>query len=512
MPTHMAIAQLSYPAPCSATPTAVMVGTGLGARLGILIRGGEPLELAKEITSVVFDKTGTLTRGEMVVEDILLLSDRLTEEATGSSAKETSRCDTDEPTSHVLEARRQAIETILYYSASSEQSSEHPIAKAILKKAADIGVGQGLKRTLGKVEQFEAEVGKGVKCTIDNVDIHIGNRRCITANNVQMSPGTEDAMSYLEEMGQTAVAVSINGHTEAVLGIMDRAKDEAAMTVNILQHVFEIKVHMLTGDNIQTARTIARDIGIPATNVIADVLPAEKIEYIKRLKAEGEHVAMVGDGINDSPALAEADVGIAIGTGTQIAHEAAGIVLVNSKLTDLLVAIDLAKTIYNRIKLNFIWALGYNTLAIPIAAGLFYPLTHKALPPYVAAFAMALSSVSVLTSSLSLNRYQPPKFNAKKYGRDVRGGELGVEQIAVSLGDGEQIEFNVKCEGILANMPCSCLSPETCNCTKKSNMRKRGSFPGCGDAWNGTCRCMELYGVCNCLSCTSCGEKVATHS
>lgn len=495
-----------------------MVGTGLGARLGILIRGGEPLELTKDVTCVVFDKTGTLTRGEMTVHDILLLSDRLAGESkevgeVGSSTKKSSCCGGDDfsrRVSVVLDARQKAIEKVVYYSACAEQSSEHPIAKAILAKAADLGIGEGLKHPLDSVDNFEAEVGKGVKCTVDDVTVHIGNRRCLTANDINVTPGTFDAMEHLENMGQTAVVVSINGRTEAVLGIMDQAKDEAALTVNVLQHVFGVKVHMLTGDNIRTARTVARDIGIPSTNVIADVLPSEKIEYIKQLRLDGEHVAMVGDGINDSPALAEADVGIAIGSGTQIAHEAAGIILVNSKLTDLLVAIDLAKTIYLRIRLNFMWALGYNTLAIPIAAGIFYPLTHTALPPYVAAFAMALSSVSVLTSSLSLNRYKPPIFSEKKYGRDARRGQLGIEKIGFTSSSGEQFEISVICESMKRNEPCAC-PPETCQCMPceehgnfpPERSSRRSSFPGCSDAWNGKCNCDP----CLCVGCTSCGKK-----
>jgi Cu+-exporting ATPase len=326
-------------------------------------------------------------------------------------------------------------------------------------------------------------------------------------------------MEYLENKGQTAVAVSINGCTEVVLGIMDHAKDEAALTVNVLQHVFGIKVHMLTGDNFRTARSVAHDLGIPASNVMADVLPAGKIDYIKRLRSEGERVAMVGDGINDSPAvsrhallslsaynysshpwgfppslfqLAEADVGIAIGSGTHIAHEAAGIVLVNSKLTDLLVAIDLAKTIYFRIKLNLLWALGYNSLGIPVAAGIFYPIFHEALPPYVAAFAMALSSVSVLASSLSLNRYRAPTFSAKKYGRDLRGGKLGIERIVFTGSSGKQFDITVQCEAAISESE------------ELTNRAERKNFPGCHDAWNKKCECNP----CRCLGCP--GSKTGT--
>lgn len=228
--------------------------------------------------------------------------------------------------------------------------------------------------------------------------------------------------------------------------------------------------------------------------------------------------SFIYSGINDSPALAEADVGIAIGSGTQIAHEAAGIVLVNSKLTDLLVAIDLARSIYFRIRLNLLWALGYNTLAIPIAAGIFYPITHKALPPYVAAFAMALSSVSVLASSLSLNRYTPPTFSIKKYGRKLRGGELGPESIGFTSsrsGEHEQI-IHVQCDAMLRNEPCNC-PPETCNCypceehgnaLPKKPVRR--SYPGCGDAWGQKCSCNP----CLCVNCTSCStyNKVQSES
>ena len=481
LPLLFSISVLVIACPCSlglATPTAVMVGTGIGASLGILIRGGEPLELTKDVTCVVFDKTGTLTQGEMVVKDILLLSDRM----TGKTVKG-SCCDSDDPVKLVLEARRGAIEKLLYLAACAEQSSEHPIAKAILKKATEYGIGTGLPRPIDKVDNFQAEIGKGVKCTVENVMVHIGNRRSLTENDIKITPGTFDAMEYLENQGQTAVAVSVNGVSEVVLGIMDHAKDEAALTVNVLQHGYGIKVHMLTGDNFRTARSVAHDLGIPTANVMADVLPAGKIEYIKWLRSEGERVLMVGDGINDSPALAEADVGIAIGSGTQIAHEAAGIILVNSKLTDLLVAIDLAKTVYSRIRLNLLWALGYNSLGIPIAAGVLYPITHKALPPYVAAFAMALSSVSVLISSLSLNRYRAPTFSTKKYGRELRGGDLGIEKIGFRASTGIQYDIDVKCEATTTR-------PDT-KLTEKKN------FPGCHDAWGSKCGCNP----CKCLGC-----------
>ncbi|KAL3783383.1 hypothetical protein HJC23_013428, partial [Cyclotella cryptica] len=476
LPLLFSISVLVIACPCAlglATPTAVMVGTGVGARLGILIRGGEPLELTKDVTSVILDKTGTITKGMPVVSDILLLSDRL-----------------NSTEGDVIEARRQITEDVMFFAACAEQNSEHPLAKgmSILLKANDLGIGDGLRRPIAKVEDFEAEVGKGVNCKIAGRQVHIGNRRGLEANGIIITPGTFDAMEHTENKGETAVVVSIDGRSEAVLGIMDQAKDEAALTVNVLQHIYGITVYMLTGDNFRTAKAIARDIGLPVANVVADVLPAEKVDYVKKLRAKGERVAFCGDGVNDAPALAEADVGIAIGSGTQIAIETGGIVLVNSKLTDLLVAIDLAKTIYSRIKLNLFWALGYNSLAIPIASGMFYSITHTALPPYVAAFAMALSSVSVLSSSLLLNRYQPPQFS-KKYGKALRRGKLGIERIHVTTGSGEEIKVNVQCDAMLRDEPCSC-PPETCECLPCEEhgnvlpvVEETSVWPGCQAAW-----------------------------
>ncbi|KAL7519609.1 hypothetical protein ACHAWX_004366 [Stephanocyclus meneghinianus] len=499
LPLLFSISVLVIACPCAlglATPTAVMVGTGVGARLGILIRGGEPLELAKDITSVVMDKTGTITRGMPIVSDVLLLSDRL------------NSTDGD-----VIDARRQIIEEIMFFAACAEQNSEHPLAKAILLRAKDLGIGDGLRRQITNVESFEAEVGKGVKCIIAGRHVHIGNRRGLEANGISITPGTFDAMEHLENKGETAVVVSVDGRSEAVLGIMDQAKDEAALTVNVLQHIYGIKVHMLTGDNFRTATAIARDIGLPVSNVVADVLPAEKVDYVKKLRATGEHVAFCGDGVNDAPALAEADVGIAIGSGTQIAIETGGIVLVNSKLTDLLVAIDLAKTIYSRIKLNLFWALGYNSLAIPIASGMFYPMTHTVLPPYVAAFAMALSSVSVLSSSLLLNRYQPPQFS-KKYGKDLRRGKLGIERIDVTTSSGEEIKVTVRCDAMLRDEPCAC-PPETCECMPCEEhgnvlpvVEETRVWPGCQAAWGKECVCNP----CKCIGCkSSCNQETKSN-
>jgi len=334
-------------------------------------------------------------------------------------------------------------------------------------------------------------------------------------------------MEYLETKGQTSITVSIDGRTEAVIGLIDRARDEASVVVNILMHAMGIKVYMLTGDNIRTATVVARDIGIPSSTVIADVLPQGKVDCVRRLQAQGEHVAMIGDGINDSPAIAQADVGIAIGAGTDVAIETANIVLMNSRLTDVITTIDLSRTIFRRIQLNFVWALGYNTLALPIAGGALYPIMKVVLPPFVAGIAMALSSLSVLCSSLLLNRYSPPKID-KMYGRKMRQGTLGLEMVCISSSmDRTERRIPVQCEGMEQGRGCSC-NPESCKChscpthnscgdpsdpdpksvlpgsTVLHNEDEQPSvvpsiYPGCGKEWGGSCSCSTQ---CHCNGCS----------
>lgn len=451
LPLLFAISVLVISCPCAmglATPAAVMVGSGVGAKHGILVRGGEALEGAAHVTAVVFDKTGTLTRGEPTVEDILLLSDRCAsmfredmhcgvfssnddsdikvEEKDGKGTNMDSTGwitgtssasilnDGDEMFFHATDlccndAQRMAMENVMFLAACAEYGSEHPLAKGIMAKAGQLGIGEGLSRPLIAAEDFVSETGMGIKCTVSGHLIHVGNRRYLELNNIEVSLGVFDAMGYLEQRGRTSLVLSVDGYTEAVIGLIDKAKDDASLCVGVLQNIMGIKVYMLTGDNYNTASVVARDIGIPGSNVIADMLPEGKVECISRLQEEyGERVAMIGDGVNDSPALAKADVGMAIGTGTDVAVETANVVLMNSRLTDVIVALDLSRTVYSRIRLNFIWALGYNVLAIPVAAGVLYPVVQKALPPFMAAVAMILSSMSVLFNSLLLNRYTPP--------------------------------------------------------------------------------------------------------
>jgi len=449
LPLVFAITVLVIACPCAlglAVPTAIMVGTGVGAKQGILIKGGEALEAAQALDAIVFDKTGTLTVGAPTVEDIVILSDRFSgkEKKNGELSKPNANDDdasvgsletvnsVTEPPSFAIfnKGNKKSIEQVLYLAASAEHGSEHPLAKGVLAKAAEFGIGEGQARPLASVSDFTSETGKGIRCIVDGYLINIGNRRCLEANDVDGRPGTFEAMEYLENRGRTAIAIAVDGRTEAVFGLIDKAKDEATMTVAVLERAMGIKVFMLTGDNERTAKVVAGDIGIRPDNVIAGVLPEGKVETVKRLQSEGYRVGMVGDGVNDSPALAQADCGMAIGAGAEIAQDAGNVVLMNSKLTDVVTCIHLSRRIYGRIRLNFLWALAYNSLAIPVAVGFFYPLILQPIPPAAATLAMISSSVSVLLSSLLLNYYRPPQFE-KIYGRILRNGELGLEKVVV---------------------------------------------------------------------------------
>ena len=369
----LAVAVLVIACPCAlglATPTAVMVGTGVAASNGILIKGGEPLEHAHKVNAVIFDKTGTLTHGKPKVTDIVLNRKDLTEE------------------------------DLLYHAASAEYGSEHPLGKAIVEKAKDLSI------TLKEPEQFEAVKGLGVKAIIDGKTVLIGNRRFMSTNGVKVDDKTENMMSYLEDQGKTAMLVVINGTVAGIIAVADTLKEEAKKVVAKL-HDMGIRTWMVTGDNERTARAIAKQVGIDA--VFAEVLPAQKVEKVKELQEQGYVVAMVGDGVNDAPALAQADVGIAIGSGTDVAIESADIILMRDDLRDVVAAFDVSKKTMQRIRLNMFWALAYNTAGIPIAAGVLYPFTHMTLPPELAGLAMALSSVSVVTSSLLLRRWKKPE-------------------------------------------------------------------------------------------------------
>ena len=359
--------------PCAlglATPTAIMVGTGKGAEHGMLIKGGEPLEAACKINTIVFDKTGTLTKGKPEVTDTLSFKD----------------LDEDE---------------VLTIAASLEKQSEHPLAEAIYTYAGDEGL------ALSAVEGFKAIPGHGVQGSLDNTTYYFGNRKLIKDVVGLPIEKIDRKMSRLEEQGKTVMILANKTNILGLIGVADTVKETSKEAVEKLKKL-GIQVYMITGDNERTAKAIAMQVGI--TNILAEVLPEDKAKNVKKLQDEGKKVAMVGDGINDAPALAQADLGIAMGSGTDVAMEAGGIVIIKNDLRDVANAIDLSKTTMNKIKQNMFFALFFNVMGIPIAARVFAGL-GLVLKPELAGLAMALSSISVVTNSLLLRGYKPGKKN-----------------------------------------------------------------------------------------------------
>ncbi|KAJ4901632.1 Copper-transporting ATPase RAN1 [Raphanus sativus] len=377
--------------PCAlglATPTAVMVATGVGATNGVLIKGGDALEKAHKVKYVIFDKTGTLTQGK----------------ATVTTAKVFSEMDRGE---------------FLTLVASAEASSEHPLAKAIVEYARHFHFFEESSEdgeTNNKASQnagwlldtsdFSALPGKGIQCLVNNKLILVGNRKLMSENSITIPDHVEKFVEELEESAKTGVIVAYSGQLVGVVGVADPLKREANVVVEGLLRM-GVRPIMVTGDNWRTARAVAKEVGIE--DVRAEVMPAGKAEVIRSLQKDGSTVAMVGDGINDSPALAAADVGMAIGAGTDVAIEAADYVLMRNNLEDVITAIDLSRKTLTRIRLNYVFAMAYNVVSIPIAAGVFFPILRVQLPPWAAGACMALSSVSVVCSSLLLRRYKKPR-------------------------------------------------------------------------------------------------------
>ncbi|NIS94794.1 MAG: heavy metal translocating P-type ATPase [Nitrosopumilaceae archaeon] len=355
------VAVMIIACPCAlgvATPAALMVGVGKGAESGILIRGAEYLERSQKIDTIVFDKTGTLTKGEPEVTDIISLN-----EFTESE--------------------------ILEYGGTVEFGSEHPIAKAIVNKAVQ------MKITLSRPKEFEALNGLGVKGIVNGKKVYDGNRKMMKQFGIDNSL-TEQKMEKLESEGKTAIMIAIDDKIQGIIAVADSLKPTSQMAISALKDL-GIESIMITGDNEKTAKAIAKNVGIE--KIIANVLPADKAEEIKKLQSEGKIVAMVGDGINDAPALAQSDIGIAIGSGSDIAKETGGIILIKDDVMDVSRAIKLSRATMTKIKQNLFWAFAYNSGAIPIAAiGL--------LNPILAAAAMALSSISVIANSSMLKRYK----------------------------------------------------------------------------------------------------------
>jgi len=356
--------------PCAlglATPTAVTVGIGRGAELGILVKEGEALETSEKISTIIFDKTGTLTKGRPSVTDIIEVE---------------------------IDDR-----ALLMLAASVEKNSQHPLAEAIVVKARDNDI------ALEDSQNFDTYSGKGVSATVKGKEVLIGTRRLLQAYEVEISDPDQEKVSKVEAEGKTAVLVAVNNTFTGIIGVADTLKESTAPAITELKKM-GIQVAMITGDNQQTAQTIARQVGIE--KILAEVLPPDKAVEVQRLQDENQIVAFVGDGINDAPALAQADVGIAIGSGTDVAIESGEIVLIKDNLLDAVAGLQLSRKVMGRIKLNLFWAFAYNVILIPVAAGLLYPTFGITFRPEYAGLAMALSSVTIVTLSLLLKGYVPP--------------------------------------------------------------------------------------------------------
>ncbi len=361
----VAVAVVVIACPCAlglATPTAIMVGTGKGAENGILIKSGEALENANKINYIVFDKTGTITKGKPVVTDIFSLGNLFERD-------------------------------ILVLAASVEKNSEHSLADAIVNFAKD------KKFILKKVSGFKAIPGKGVKAKIGSKDIILGNISLIRDNKITFN--SADKLDKLESEGKTVMLLAVNKKVAGFVAVADQVRETSKNAVEVMKNM-GIKTYLITGDNEKTAKAIASQVGIE--NVFANVLPQDKVNYVKGLQSKGK-VAAVGDGINDGPMLAQADIGIAMSSGTDVAIESGNIVLMRNDVYDVVKAIKLSRKTLSKIKQNFFWALIYNILGIPIAAGVLYPFTGWLLSPIIAGGAMAFSSVSVVANSLLLRRY-----------------------------------------------------------------------------------------------------------
>lgn len=363
------ISVLVIACPCAlglATPTAIMVGTGKGAEYGILFKSGEALESAHKIDTIVFDKTGTITEGKPEVTDIITTSDISREE-------------------------------LLRIAASAEKGSEHPLGEAIVRYARKEGL------ELLEADNFKAVPGQGIEVVVNGMSVLIGNKKMMTEKVISLEE-LESHSDRLASEGKTPMYIAMNKKISGIIAVADVVKESSERAIKKLQSM-GIEVAMITGDNVRTANSIAKQVGIH--RVIAEVLPGDKSDEVKKLQLEGKKVAMVGDGINDAPALVQADIGIAIGSGTDVAMESADIVLMRGDLMDVATAIHLSKSTIRNIKQNLFWAFGYNTAGIPIAAGLLYLFGGPLLSPMFAAAAMSLSSVSVVTNALRLKRFRP---------------------------------------------------------------------------------------------------------
>ena len=425
----IAVSVLVISCPCAlglATPVAIMVGTGKGAENGILIKSGEALETAHAINAVVLDKTGTLTEGKPFVTEILLIGTR--DEGLGTSSKNLV------PTSLVPSP----YINFLQIAAALESKSEHPLAEAVTKFAAD------KKISLPAAENFQAVFGKGVRAKINGVEYFAGNENFLTELGFNLE-SLREKISALSQEGKTPIIFSDDKKILGIIAAADVEKKTSAQAVQEFENL-GVDVIMLTGDNERTARAIAQRLGIK--KIIAGVLPENKAQAIENLQAQGKKVAMIGDCINDAPALAKADLGIAIGAGTDVAIESAGAVLVRNDLLDAVSAIKLSRAVMKNIKQNLFWAFFYNVICIPLAAGIFYPAFGLKLSPMIGAAAMSMSSVCVVLNALRLRYFKVER--TKNFDAAPKNFEVRVENLSTKIFKEEtQMQKTFKVDGMM---------------------------------------------------------------
>jgi P-type Cu+ transporter len=387
----VSVSVLIISCPCAvglATPAAMMAGTGKGAELGILFKGADAVEASSRITTVVFDKTGTLTRGEPSVTDVI------SKLGPGLTSDE-----------------------VLALAAAAEKSSEHPLGEAIVRAARHLAIPEP--------DSFDSIPGHGVSARIGGRDILLGNRRLMTDRGIDATALSADA-ERLEAEGKTVMFVASDGALAGIVAVADTLKETSAHAVRALRDM-NIEVVMMTGDNSRTAAAIASQLGI--TRVLAEVLPADKANEVRRLQEEGRVVAMVGDGVNDAPALAQANVGIAIGSGTDVAKETGSVILIRDDVLDVVAAVQVARQTMRLVRQNLAWAFGYNVVMIPFAAGIIYPLIHQIVSPELAALLMATSSFSVTMNTLRMHGYVPPVKRGPHTAREERTSERKLAEV-----------------------------------------------------------------------------------
>ncbi|MCL5998033.1 MAG: HAD-IC family P-type ATPase [Chloroflexi bacterium] len=392
----LSVTVLVISCPCAvglATPSAMMAGTGKAAEYGVLFKGAEAIENASKLQTIVFDKTGTLTKGEPSVTDVVISDFGLGILDCGLDLN---------PTSASQSAIQSAIENqkskiLLRLAASAEKNSEHPLGEAIVRGAQTRGL------ALADAESFDSIPGHGVEARVDGRNLLLGNRKLMRERRIDFAPLMSQA-EQLEGDGKTVMFVALDGTPAGLIAVADTLKEHSAAAVAQL-HRLGLEVAMITGDNRRTAEAIARQVGID--RVLAEVLPQDKAAEVKQLQTLGRKVAMVGDGVNDAPALAQADVGMAIGSGTDVAKETGDVILIKDDIRDVVVTLEVAKATMRKVKQNLFWAFVYNTLGIPLAAGLFYPIMSVIISPELAGLLMAVSSVTVTLNTLLLKRFKP---------------------------------------------------------------------------------------------------------